>query len=181
MDATPEVAWSAVVAGALELKDRLAELGLEAFCKTTGGKGLHVVLPIERRHDWPTAKAFTRSLAEAMAADSPDRYTVTLAKAACTGRIFLDHLRNDEDATAVAPYSPRVRPGAPVAMPVAWDEVTPKLDPAAFTVATALQRARGRSDPWAGLARCRQRLPTARLQSLTLAREQDGWESWRST
>lgn len=161
LDPGEGVPWPQVTAAAHELRERLAALGLASFCKTTGGKGLHVVLPIERRHSWEEAKAFARELAEATAAAGPERYTTASAKAERAGRIFLDYLRNDPEASAVAPYSLRARPGAPVAMPVAWEDVTPALEPKAFTIETALARARGRPDPWAALPRCRQRLPRA--------------------
>ena len=121
----------AVVAAAHELQASACEqLGLESFPRTTGGKGLHLVVPIERRHDWAEAKAFAGGIARAMQADSPERYTAVLSKAARKGRIFIDYLRNDRTATAVASYSLRGRASAPVAMPLGWAEVTPRSRPA---------------------------------------------------
>ena len=139
LDPGPEVGFEAVVAAAREVRDRLDDLGLVGFCKTTGGKGLHVVTPLKRdaKLDWPAAKGFAKRVCEAMAADSPDRYVVNMAKKLRTGRIFLDYLRNDRMATAVAPLSPRAREGASVSMPLTWGQVTAGLDPRRFTIRTA--------------------------------------------
>ncbi len=117
------VTWPAVVDGALHLRERLAGMGLESFVKGTGGKGLHVVVPLQPKASWAKALAFTRGVAEAMAGDEPDRFTTTSVKAERAGRIFIDYLRNNREASAVAPYSTRARAGAPVSVPVTWDEL----------------------------------------------------------
>ncbi|HKT20423.1 MAG TPA: DNA ligase D [Stellaceae bacterium] len=141
LDPAPDVTFERVVAAALELRDRLHDIGLNGFCKTTGGKGLHVVVPLApaKAHGlgWPEAKTFARLLCAQMAADRPEHYLVNMAKKNRTGRIFLDYLRNDRRSTAVAPLSPRARKGAPVSMPLLWGQVKKGLDPARFTIRTA--------------------------------------------
>ena len=137
LDPAPDVAFEAVIEAARDICDRLEDLGLVSFCKTTGGKGLHVVTPVMGEGvGWSAAKAFARDVCKLMAADAPDRFLITMAKKARTGRIFLDYLRNDRMATAVAPLSPRGRPGAPVSMPLSWSQVKKGLDPARYTVRT---------------------------------------------
>ncbi len=146
------VPFPALKPAAIEARDRLAELGLTGFLKTTGGKGLHVVVPLDRRHDWAEVKGFARGLAAAMTHESPDRYVVTAAKSARPGRIFIDALRNDRSASAIAPYSPRARAGAPVALPIGWTELAALSGADRFTVAGLPQHLASRpGDPWAAM------------------------------
>lgn len=167
LDPDEKLPFSAVVDGALEARDLLGEIGLESWLKTTGGKGLHVVVPIARRYDWDTVKAFAHAIALAMVRRAPDRYTATMSKSARAGKIFVDYLRNSSQATAVLPYSPRARPNATVAMPILWKDVK-HIHPGDFTVANVpgLLKKR-RTDPWKGIHANKQTLTKSAATKLT--------------
>jgi len=136
LDPAPGVTFEDVIEGAREVRDRLEEVGLVSFCKTTGGKGLHIVTPLSDKVPWDAAKAFARELCARMAADNPEKYLITMSKKAREGRIFLDYLRNDRTSTAVAPLSARARPGGLVSMPLNWTQVKAGLDPTKYTIRT---------------------------------------------
>jgi bifunctional non-homologous end joining protein LigD len=165
LDPAEDVSFDQVVETALELRGRLRDVGLCPLCKTTGGKGLHVVAPLRaagrEKSDWPTAKAIAQKICSQMAADSPGKFLISMSKRERAGRIFLDYLRNDRMATAVAPLSPRVRTGAPVSMPLTWKEVRPGLQPQRYGVRNAAALL-ARSGAWADYSDCERSLAQAR-------------------
>ena len=169
LDPDEDLPFGEVARAALDVRERLAELGLESFPKSTGGKGLHVVVPITRRSDWDEARAFTQALAREMVADEPDRFTAKMTKSRRTGRIFVDYLRNARNSTAIAEYSTRSRPGAPVAVPLAWDEVDPGAkEPPSHTIRNVPDRIAA-GDPWAGFDDVRQSITAAMKKSLGIS------------
>jgi bifunctional non-homologous end joining protein LigD len=162
LDPDPAVPWRRVVETAVALRERLEQLDLAAFVRTTGGKGLHVVVPIGRRSPWDEVKQFSKDLVTDIARREPSLYVLTATKAKRSGKIYLDYLRNGRGASAIASYSTRARAGAPVATPVGWDELDARLDPSRFTVRTIPARlAKLRSDPWHGMLESRQALTKA--------------------
>jgi DNA ligase D len=149
LDPDEAVGWPSVIDSAFALRDRLEALNLPAFVKSTGGKGLHIVVPLVRRHSWDAMRSFARAFVESAARDAPRQFTANLAKKQRAGRIFIDHLRNIRGATAVAPYSLRAREGAPVATPLAWEELRRLKDPVNLNHATVPDRlSRLGRDPW---------------------------------
>lgn len=160
LDPAPEVAWSALVEAARDVRGKLREAGLESFVRLTGGKGVHVVAPIRSGPDWDEVKAFCEGFADAMVASSPLTYVATASKAKRRGRIFIDWLRNARGATSVASWSLRARAGAPVAMPLRWEELSSASSASMYDLASARRRAaRLRKDPWPGFEQLDQRLP----------------------
>lgn len=161
LDPAPELDFKATIQGAHALRELLEELDLQSWVKTTGGKGLHVTVPIVPRADWDEVKDFCRSVAEELTRRDPERYLATMSKAKRTGKIFVDYLRNGRGATFIAPYSPRAREGATIAMPVEWDDLSPKFKPEIFNVRSAGKYLSKRAlDPFASLEEAKQRLPS---------------------
>lgn len=155
LDPDPELDWEKVIEAALEVRQRLETLGLTGFCKTTGGKGLHVVVPLDPGPTWEHLHDFSQAFVQQMARDAPRRYVDVMTRSKRQGKIYVDFLRNNEGATAVAAYSTRSREGATVSAPLAWDEVTPRLSPVDLTVRTVPERA----DPWSDFGQVKQGLP----------------------
>lgn len=148
LDPAPGLGFDRVKAGAEDVRDILKALGLESLPMISGGKGIHVVVPIARRHEWPSVKRFANGVATRLAAAAPERFVATMAKAKREGRIFIDSFRNDRTASAVAPFSPRNRPGAPVAWPVDWDSLAKLRSADAVSIGEAAERLGAEGDPW---------------------------------
>jgi bifunctional non-homologous end joining protein LigD len=168
LDPDPTVSWGRVVRAALAIRQLLQEIGLRSFAKTTGGKGLHVVVPIARRRTWDDVHAFTEAIAGMLVEAAPKEYVMTVSKAKRRGKILIDYLRNARGAIAVEAYSARAREGATVSMPITWDELTPKLDPQRFNVRTAGERLDD-ADPWAEYSRVKQSITAQMMKRVGAA------------
>jgi len=144
---------------AREMRDRLKKLALESFPMATGGKGIHVVVPLAHKHSWDEHREFAEALARLMADEDPDRYVATMSKVKRRGKIFIDYLRNQRGSTAIAPFSSRARKGASVAWPLSWDELGRLKDAQPASVETATRMLERRGDPWKGYDKIRQALP----------------------
>lgn len=174
LDPDPKVSWELVVASARQVREFLQELGLESFVKTTGGKGLHLVVPIDRRHDWDEAKGFCKQVAELIVTADPEHYTANMSKAARPGKIFLDYLRNGRGATAIVPYSTRARPSAPVSTPLTWSELSTRIHSDTYTVRNLQRRLSSlKCDPWEAIGTVRQSL-AGPLKKLRVLNEERG-------
>jgi bifunctional non-homologous end joining protein LigD len=165
LDPDAAIDWATLAETARELRRRIKKLGLESFVKTTGGKGLHVVIPIEAQHEWPAIKDFAYRLVLKLEKEKPDLYVTKMTKATRKNRIYLDYLRNDRESTAVAPYSPRARARTPVAMPLRWNELDAATAPAFHVSDFANWRSRLRHDPWTALLTSKQRLSNKVLRA----------------
>jgi len=160
------LAFAKVKQAARDMRTRLKTLGLESFPMVTGGKGIHVVVPVARRHTWDEHRAFAELLARAMAEEEPERFVANMSKAKRKGKIFVDYLRNTRGATAIAPFSTRARPGAHVAWPVTWEALARLQDAHPVSVETAAKKLPGK-DPWAGYGKIKQTLPLWKLRAAT--------------
>jgi bifunctional non-homologous end joining protein LigD len=166
LDPDPTVDFAAVKDAAARLRAVLDALGLDSLPLLSGGKGIHVVVPIQRQHEWPVIKSFAADLAGRVAADAPDKFVATMSKAKRTGKIFIDHFRNERGATAIAPYSPRARPGAAVAFPVSWAALKNIGAAEAYDVARARAAIEAGENGWAGYEKIRQKLTKAAIKAI---------------
>jgi bifunctional non-homologous end joining protein LigD len=167
MDPGVDVTWPRVVKAARLFRRLLESLELASWVKTTGGRGLHVVVPLTPQADWSACLEFSRGLSHRVAEAHPDEYTIDFAKAGRANKILIDYMRNNRTNTSIAAYSTRARGGAPVSVPLTWDELRTGLRPQSFTVSTVPARLRRlRTDPWKGYWTCRQRLTKQRVRAV---------------
>jgi bifunctional non-homologous end joining protein LigD len=164
IDPAPDVAWAEVVRAAWHVKERLVDLEIESFVRTTGGKGLHVVVPLVRRVSWDDLKALARAFADALVREQPEQYIAQASKIKRAGKIYIDYLRNEKGATAIASYSTRARAGATVATPLSWDELSESLRPDRFNARTVPERlGTMKQDPWQGFFEVQQSIARTKL------------------
>lgn len=157
LDPGPGIEWKDIIEGANILKDYLDALGLQSFVKTSGGKGIHIVIPIQRRSEWTQAKEFTKAIAKDLERRYPDRFIANMSKGKRKGKIFIDYLRNGRGATSVAAYSTRAREGAPVSVPIGWDELTAGVRPDSYNIENlAVRLSSLKEDPWKDFFKVRQ-------------------------
>ncbi len=169
LDPDPSLPFKAVIEGAFNIRERMKEFGLKSFVKTTGGKGLHVVIPIEPKYGWPTIKEFAKAIAQSMEHDARSRYISKSSKTGRKGKIFVDYLRNDLTSTAIANFSARARENAPVAVPIGWADLKGTLKPSIFTIETLpLQLRKLEKNPWKGFFETKQKLSERYLKALNL-------------
>lgn len=160
LDPGPNVPWKKVIESAYLIRDALKKLKLISFVKTTGGKGLHIMIPIAPKYDWVRVKNFTEAISRFLSEKYPDRFTATMTKSKRTGKIFLDYLRNSKDATAVAAYSVRAREGAPISMPITWSDLKKLKSAGDFTVSNIeAYLKKNKKDPWRDFFKCKQTIP----------------------
>jgi bifunctional non-homologous end joining protein LigD len=168
LDPGRNISGQQVIDAARLVRKVLAAVDLSSFVKTTGGRGLHVVVPIVPKADWSRCLQFARSLSEAIEASDPAMFTTEFAKAGRESKILLDYLRNNRTNTSVAAYSTRARDSATVSTPISWKELKSSFDPASFTIRTVPQRLRSmRADPWKDYWKCRQRLTESMIKAVT--------------
>jgi len=167
IDPGPEVSWRAVCDAARVVRGALAALDLQSFVKTTGGRGLHVVVPLAPRAGWSECLAFARGMAAQIAESDPGTYTTKFRKTGREHLLLIDYLRNNRTNTSIAAYSVRAKPHAPVSVPIRWSDLGPRFDPATLTAKTVPARLARAKDPWAEYWTCRQQLTRARLRAAT--------------
>ena len=173
LDPDEAIPWKTLAESAKEVRSRLKDCKLESFLKTTGGKGLHIVAPIQPEHDWPVIKEFAHDIANQMAAENKALYLTKMTKADRKGKIFIDYLRNDRGATSIAPFSPRARHGAPVAVPMDWKELDSTKPPRFLVADFSEWKSRLRHDPWTAMLKKRQSIPAKLLEPFSSAGDQE--------
>ena len=174
LDPDPALDWDAMIEAAQLTRELLAELGLESWCKTSGGKGLHVVVPITKALGWEDVKAFSQAIAQHMAGSLPERFSAKMGKQNRKKKIFVDYLRNNRGSSTIAAFSARARAGLGVSVPLAWNEVEHTTSGDQWTIGNLHERLDAlKSDPWAGYSKCRQRITAAMRKRLDRSGKDD--------